>query len=498
MKKVNFKSISVPLLSYSYEAIEKSVTLSGLIRKGGIRFKLSLLISMTLLFIVIAFILLFTVMATNSLMSANDKLCMTIAGNISSAESVLTGEPSPFKRSLILQDMVNGLAKSGIDGLEYTAVYDLSGKLVERKASYAAHTDSLKRAQKIPDVLFNEIKDVESFQKTKFISMNANEIPVNYYQYRMPLKFFDVKVGVIEIVFSEDSILEPIRKAGLKIIFFSCIILLLGFTVAVVAATGIVHPIKGISEGMIKVREGDLEIKLDIKRHDEIGDLSREFNTMIVHLREKLQMQKFVSERTTKMIHENTAAGEIVIGGSRKNYAFLFSDVRGFTTISEKLEPEEVVKILNEYLDLQAKIIKKNNGDIDKFVGDEIMAVFRGKDMADNAIMSAIEIAEKIQKINNKKTNDGEKIVNIGIGLHLGEVVEGRIGSSERMDNTSIGDTVNIAARLCSYAEPGIILASKYIVSKAKKGKFVGKELEPISVKGKDQPIEIFSITGFK
>ena len=72
------------------------------------------------------------------------------------------------------------------------------------------------------------------------------------------------------------------------------------------------------------------------------------------------------------------------------------------------------------------------------------------------------------------------------------------VSVEQRMDNTSIGDTVNIAARLCSYAEPGIILASKYIVSKAKKGKFVGKELEPISVKGKDQPIEIFSITGFK
>ena len=185
------------------------------------------------------------------------------------------------------------------------------------------------------------------------------------------------------------------------------------------------------------------------------GILSAEFNNMIIHLREKLQMQKFVSERTVSMIHEETASGNIVLGGTRKNLAFLFSDIRGFTAMSEKMEPEDVVTILNEYLDLQAKIIKKNHGDIDKYVGDEVMAVFSGDEMADNAIACAIEIIDQIKRLNKSKDDTGLKSINVGIGLNIGNVIQGRMGSSDRMDNTCIGDTVNLAARLCSNAESG-------------------------------------------
>lgn len=498
MKKIFSREIPSSFYSSSYYIVDKSKMLSGLIRKGGIRFKFAFLISLILLVIVIIFVVLFTVMATNSLMAANDKLCMTIAGNISSAETVLTGEPKPLKRSLILQDIVGGLAKSSISGLEYAAVYDFSGKLVEHAGSYAAHTDSFKRGRKIPAGLFDELQKINSFQKNRIISLDKNKVPYPSYQYRLPFKFFNVQVGLIEIVFTEDSILNPIKKARIIILLFSGIILFSGIALAVVVATGMVYPIKGLSDGMIQVREGNLEIKLDIKRHDELGDLSREFNSLITHLREKLQMQKFVSEKTITMIHEKASAGKIELGGTRKNYAFLFSDVRGFTAMSEKLQPEEVVSILNEYLEMQAQIIKKYNGDIDKFVGDEIMAVFRGRDKADNAIACAIEIADRIKKLNKKRETNKERTVNIGIGLNLGEVVEGRVGSIDRMDHTSIGDTVNLAARLCSHADAGMILASKNIVAKATKGKFSGKKLDPITVKGKSKPIEIFSITGMK
>jgi len=152
------------------------------------------------------------------------------------------------------------------------------------------------------------------------------------------------------------------------------------------------------------------------------------------------------------------------------------------------MEPEDVVTILNEYLDLQAKIIKKNQGDIDKYVGDEIMAVFSGDEKADNAVASAIEIASQIAELNKTKDDMGLKSINVGIGMALGNVIQGRMGSKERMDNTSIGDTVNLAARLCAHAESGEILVSKDIVSKLTKDKFHFKKLEPIMVKGKENP----------
>jgi class 3 adenylate cyclase len=162
--------------------------------------------------------------------------------------------------------------------------------------------------------------------------------------------------------------------------------------------------------------------------------------------------------------------------------------------MSEKMEPEEVVTILNEYLDLQAKIIKKNHGDIDKFVGDEVMAVFSGDEKADNAMACAIEIIDQIKKLNKNRDDTGLKSINVGIGLNLGNVIQGRMGSSDRMDNTCIGDAVNLAARLCSRAGSGAILASKDIVSKLTKDKFKLKKLDPITVKGKENPIEIYTI----
>lgn len=126
------------------------------------------------------------------------------------------------------------------------------------------------------------------------------------------------------------------------------------------------------------------------------------------------------------------------------------------------------------------------------------MAVFRGADRADHAMACAIEIIYKIKKLNKKREAAGHMTINVGIGLNLGDVIEGRIGSSDRMDHTSIGDTVNLASRLCSHAEPGEILASKNIVLKITRGKFTGRKLDPIEVKGKERPIEIFAVTGMK
>ena len=98
---------------------------------------------------------------------------------------------------------------------------------------------------------------------------------VSSLQYRLPLRFFNTRVGIIELVFTEASILEPVKKARMIIFLFSCGLLLLGIGITVVVAKGMVHPIKNLFEGMARVREGDLEIKMDIRRHDELGDLER-------------------------------------------------------------------------------------------------------------------------------------------------------------------------------------------------------------------------------
>ena len=296
--------------------------------------------------------------------------------------------------------------------------------------------------------------------------------------------------------FTEESVLGAVNQAKLYIFISGFLMLVIGVAISTVTSKRMVKPILDLTHGVNRVSGGDLDVDLEVVTHDEIGVLTDEFNNMIDHLREKLQMQKFVSQSTVDMVRQRARSGDIDLGGSKEDFAFLFSDIRGFTAMSEKLKPEEVVSILNEYLDLQAQIIKKHGGDIDKFVGDEVMAVFSGKKKADNAISAAVDIIDSIEELNKRRINEGKRTVEVGIGLNSGEVVHGRMGSRDRMDNTSIGDAVNLSARLCTQADAGTIIASKTIMAGASKKKFVGKKLDSIRVKGKEKPIPIFQITG--
>ncbi|MCP4137675.1 MAG: HAMP domain-containing protein [bacterium] len=503
-----------------YHAVEKIPVLNKLTRAGGIKFKWAIVISSVILIIVLLFSLIFTMMSINALLESNDKLCRTIASNISATEEILTGEKT-YKRSIILQDFIKRLSKSKIDGLEYVSIYDVKGftfkkKKSDKKVLYAAHIDTRskynKQGKRVSKAIVKEIKLVEKFEKKEVVLRRKDPknkkdkkatVKIPCFQYRMPFKFFagtkdEAIVGVIEVAFTKESILGPVETIKTYIMILGIIMLLIGIAISLFTATSMVQPILTLSNGMKSVRDGDLSIELNILRHDELGDLSEEYNNMITHLREKLQMQKFVSGSTVSMIKEKSKSGDIGLGGSRENLAFLFSDIRGFTAMSENMEPEEVVSILNEYLDLQAQIIIKNNGDIDKFVGDEVMAVFSDENRADDALSCAVEIIEAIDRLNEERTKQDLHTVDVGVGLNIGDVVHGRMGARDRMDNTSIGDAVNLAARLCSQAEKGAILASKIIMSEATKGKFKGKKLDSIRVKGKARPIPIFSVTGKK
>ncbi|MBA1433533.1 MAG: adenylate/guanylate cyclase domain-containing protein, partial [Epsilonproteobacteria bacterium] len=215
-------------------------------------------------------------------------------------------------------------------------------------------------------------------------------------------------------------------------------------------------------------------------------------NTMVAWLKEKDKLQKFVSNSTVNMIkkscHEPT-----VLGGEYKNMTFLFCDIRDFTSLNEKKTPQEVINIVNFYFSLQAKIIKKNNGDIDKFIGDEIMASFSGENASLNAIKSAIEIQQAIKKHNALRKNQNETVCNVGIGISKGQVIVGNFGYNEHMDYTAIGLVVNMTSRLCSYAKAGeIIIDKKTFVNSGYKCNYT--LTEPLSLKGITNHVIAYSI----
>lgn len=192
---------------------------------------------------------------------------------------------------------------------------------------------------------------------------------------------------------------------------------------------------------------------------------------------------------------------ELVIGGENRHIAVLFVDIRGFTTMSESLKPEEVVEILNEYLGLTTQAIFDNGGTLDKFVGDATMAVFNAPFDLDDYIFRAVSTAWDMQagaeRIAGKFRERYGKSVSFGIGVNCGNAVVGNIGCDFRMDYTAIGDTVNTAARLESNARPGQILVSKEVYE-AVKDRVMATPIGEISLKGKSNGVFVYQIDDVK
>ncbi|MDP6625933.1 MAG: adenylate/guanylate cyclase domain-containing protein, partial [Nitrospinota bacterium] len=177
----------------------------------------------------------------------------------------------------------------------------------------------------------------------------------------------------------------------------------------------------------------------------------------------------------------------------------LFADVRGFTSLSEKCEPEKVVSMLNDFFSLMVDVIFKYEGTLDKFIGDNIMAVFGAPvsrpDDTERAVLAALEMQETIKTFNYDRQLKNERLLEIGIGINTGEAVAGNIGSEKRMDYTVIGDVVNFADRVQSQSKGGEILISDTTYSKVK-DKIAVKRLMPRYVKGKQKEVILYKVLG--
>jgi adenylate cyclase len=187
------------------------------------------------------------------------------------------------------------------------------------------------------------------------------------------------------------------------------------------------------------------------------------------------------------------------LGGERRVITVLFIDIRGFTSLAEKNSPEDVVSILNRYLDICTRTILKYDGTLDKFIGDAVMAVFNSPQVLEDhvwrAVQAAWEISCSAQEILKSETAQPDQIIQFGMGIHTGEAIVGNIGAEFRMDYTAIGDTVNTAARLESYAGSGEILLSKASCNEVKervRTEFYGD----LSLKGKARSVPVYKLMG--
>ena len=225
---------------------------------------------------------------------------------------------------------------------------------------------------------------------------------------------------------------------------------------------------------------------MEIENRDEIGVLGETVNTMVQGLYERFQLSKFVSSSTIDSLSGKK-------DGVKESVTLFFSDIRSFTAYSEKKTPEEVVVNLNKILAFQTRIIHENGGDVDKYVGDEIVAIFSGENKEINACRSALVIQKELTE-KSPEFYDG---LTVGIGINTGEVILGMIGSEERADFTVIGDHVNYASRLCDAAKAGEVIISESVYRNLN-GKIEVSRPYKIKVKGKEKFHRVYLLSPLK
>jgi adenylate cyclase len=220
-------------------------------------------------------------------------------------------------------------------------------------------------------------------------------------------------------------------------------------------------------------------------------------------IEKEAQTRAQISRLIPPSVVEQVLKGELVIekGGRVSEITMLFSDIRGFTTMSDGKQPQEVVNTLNEYFEVMVDILFKYSGTLDKFVGDEIIGLFGApialEDAPFKAVSCAIAMLQALEEFNRTRRAENLEAIRIGIGINTGAVITGSIGSTRALQYTAIGDAMNVASRLVNVASSGEIIVSEHTY-RAVAGRVDATALTPVKVKGKAEELKVYRVTGLR
>jgi class 3 adenylate cyclase len=340
------------------------------------------------------------------------------------------------------------------------------GYLVDDAGRFIAHTRAVsadrKRLGETADPL--ELAVLEAIQKQPYGTLRGPGHPPGqvggfYRLSRAPWTMLLVAQG--------QEILSPIIRFR-KYYFLSgglCILVILLLIRVVLGRQ--VRSITRISEAAASVAEGDYGAPLPVVSHDEIGRLTRGFNTMVQGLKERDFISntfgRYVDEEIARELMQKPEAARL--GGRKREVVILMSDLRNFTPLSETLSPEETIRVLNHYFSHMIEIIRKHRGIIVDFFGDALLVFFDPLDkpiepIAGEALRCAFEMQEEIARFNEESRKAGQPRLDMGIGVHSGEVVVGNIGSDTRAKYGIVGAPVNVTQRIQALAERGQVVVS--------------------------------------
>lgn len=336
----------------------------------------------------------------------------------------------------------------------------------------------------------------------------AHEFPVIYGEEAVPKK-----VGTMAIYSSRDVVFSRV-KLGFTFIIVNALLksVLLWIILFVVIERLLARPLKLLTVATSKLNLDNLnEGTVDIRTtgRTELKVLEETFNQMIVKLAAQIDLnrrvsgifQKFVPKQFLTRIAKE-GIDRIVVGKANvETVTILFCDIRGFTSISEKLTPQGLMDFLNEYLEAMNLPIHDNHGFIDKFVGDAIMALFDRRDgdrlqQSEDAVNAAIGMLRAVQAFNRLRVANDQPSIEIGIGIHTGVVIIGTVGSKDRMDSTVLGDSVNLASRIEGLTKHyGVsLLISANTLHQLPTGRFDHRQVDLVKVKGKDVAETVYEV----
>ena len=246
---------------------------------------------------------------------------------------------------------------------------------------------------------------------------------------------------------------------------------------------GLFKPVRRLYKATQRLREGDYDVRVPVRSNDELGSLAQAFNQTAQELALKDKYRDVLNKVADKAVADRLMSDEVNLGGETHGMTVLFCDIRKYTELTQNLEPEETVALLNEHMTAMTWVIHEHGGLVDKFVGDMIMAVFgaTGSDPTapERAVACARHMLQERKVLNMLRGQE----INVGIGIATGQMVAGFIGSEDRLNFTVIGQGANLASRLCTVAKPMDILVDEITCEAAKEGR-TAEPLPPMEIKG--------------
>lgn len=308
--------------------------------------------------------------------------------------------------------------------------------------------------------------------------------------------------GVISTV-NERKAFEAVRRIQFQNMLITIIVLVIAILIVYFFAKTLTNPVRRLVYAAEQIEQGIFDIDIVKTSNDEIGQLTESFIKMGKGLGEREKIKDAFGKFVNKEIAEKVMRDEIKLGGERKDVAIFFSDIRNFTSISEKLEPEEVVEFLNDYMTRMVNCVNSTQGVVDKFIGDAIMAIWgapvsHGND-TENAVNSALMMRGALIDFNKSRGGPKKPLIQIGCGINTGPTLVGQIGSQDKMEYTVIGDAVNLASRIEALNKPfgtDILISSDSFALVP--DLYHVEKMQEIKVKGKLEAQQIYAVIGRK